>query len=235
MDYKPASIKGINVYPFKSDAELIDYVADHPSILIAINAEKVINADRQLTDLVNSNIGYCDGAGAVKAMHRKGYPDAVRIPGCELWLKIIDRFHTDKTFYLIGAKPGIVDEVVTKIRATYPGIKIIGYRDGYINTDNEKEALLNDIKQKQPGIVFVAMGSPKQEMLMKQMRELNPGAIYQGLGGSFDVYSGHQQRAPRWWREHNLEFLYRFIITPSRLTRLKPYLQYAIRLYTNRL
>ncbi len=235
MAIEAVKVKGVNVYPFKGDDDLIDYASANPAILVAINAEKVINADDELTRLINDNIGYCDGAGAVKALHHKGHREAVRIPGCELWLKMIDRFHDTKSFYLVGAKPGIVNEVVDRLRESYPDINIAGYRDGYIKDDRERRELIDNIAERKPDFVFVAMGSPKQEMLMKQMQQHHPSAVYQGLGGSFDVYSGHQQRAPRWWQDHNLEFLYRFIITPSRLSRLGPYLRFAMRLYTNRL
>ena len=66
--------------------------------------------------------------------------------------------------------------------------------------------------------MFVAMGSPKQELLMGDMLRVHP-AIYQGLGGSFDVYTGHVQRAPKWWVDHNIEFAYRLFKEPSRIKR----------------
>ena len=69
-----------------------------------------------------------------------------------------------------------------------------------------------------PDVVFVAMGSPKQELLMEEMAKLHP-AIYQGLGGSFDVYTGNVARAPEWWVKHNLEWAYRLVKQPSRIKR----------------
>ena len=84
--------------------------------------------------------------------------------------------------------------------------------------EKEKQALLEDITEKRPDVVFVAMGSPKQELLMEEMLERHP-AIYQGLGGSFDVYTGNVKRAPKWWVDHNLEFAYRLVKQPSRIKR----------------
>ena len=78
--------------------------------------------------------------------------------------------------------------------------------------------MITDIKLKKPDIVFVAMGSPKQELLMEEMQEVHP-AIYQGLGGSFDVYTGNVKRAPSWWVDHNLEWAYRLIKEPARIKR----------------
>lgn len=235
MNLTTVAIKGINVYNFSSADELIDHAVSNPAILVAVNAEKVVNAGEELIGIINRNIGYCDGAGAVKALHFKGHREAVRIPGCELWLQIIERLHGEKSFYFVGAKPGIVEEVVEKLRDSYPDIRIAGYRNGYIPDEAAREALITDIAEKRPDVVFVAMGSPKQEILMADMQSRHPKAIYQGLGGSFDVYTGHQQRAPEWWRKHGLEFLYRFYATPKRIPRIKSYILYALRLYTGQL
>ena len=222
----PVSINGLNVYPFTSVDEILTYIDKHPSLLVAINAEKVVNANSLTREIVNGAIGYCGGAGAVKAVRRKGGENAIRIPGCELWLNIIERYQKEKTFYIVGAKKEVNDEVVERLRSDYPHIKIVGHRDGYINTEEERQALIDDVAEKRPGVVFVAMGSPKQELLMGDMRKRHE-AIYQGLGGSFDVYTGRVRRAPKWWREHNLEFAYRFIKQPSRFRREFKRLKFA--------
>ena len=109
----------------------------------------------------------------------------------------------------------------------YPDIDIVGYRNGYIKTDEEKQSLLNEIAEKKPDVVFVAMGSPKQELLMEEMQTMHPDSIYQGLGGSFDVYTGHVLRAPKWWVDHNLEFAYRLVKQPKRIKRQIHLVKYA--------
>lgn len=211
-------IKGIEVYPFASVDELIEHASRNKGILVAVNADKVIWATDETRKIINDNIGYCDGAGAVLALKRRGAADVARIAGCDLWLEIIDRLHASHSFYLVGASKDIHDEVIAKLRSQYPDINIVGHRDGYIASPEERAALIDDVAAKRPDVVFVAMGSPKQELLMQDMMQRHR-AIYQGLGGSFDVYSGHQSRAPQWWREHNLEFLYRLIIRPKRIKR----------------
>ena len=117
-------------------------------------------------------------------------------------------------------------ETLPELRREYPGIRIVAYRNGYLKTPEERAALIDDVAAKRPDFVFVAMGSPKQELLMEEMMRRHP-AIYQGLGGSFDVYTGHVKRAPRWWVDHNLEFLYRLIHQPSRIKRQIHLLRYA--------
>lgn len=213
------TLNGIKVFPFSSTKELLYYVSRHKGILIAINAEKILHATDEMREIINRNIGYSDGYGAVMALKKHGQKNVVKIPGCELWLKIIATFYNkSKTFYLVGGKQEVVEQTVLKLKEEYPGIQILNYRNGYIRTEKEKDALLNDIARKKPDVVFVAMGSPKQELLMEEMYKVHP-AIYQGLGGSFDVYTGHVKRAPQWWIDHNLEFAYRLLKQPSRIKR----------------
>lgn len=222
------------MYPFTSAEELISYVSGHPAILVAINAEKILHATDELKAIYNRNLGYSDGAGAVLALKKKGHQKACKIAGCELWLKIIERYSREKSFYLVGGKPEVIEETIQKLRADFPRINIVGYRDGYLK-GNDDETLIADIAEKKPDVVFVAMGSPKQELLMERMQRVHPEAIYQGLGGSFDVYTGRVERAPEWWIRHNLEFAYRLIKQPSRIKRQIHLVRFLFRVLTNRI
>ncbi|QUI89400.1 WecB/TagA/CpsF family glycosyltransferase [Porphyromonas gingivalis] len=225
---------GVEVYPFTSAEELISYVSGHPAILVAINAEKILHATDELKAIYNRNLGYSDGAGAVLALKKKGHQNACKIAGCELWLKIIERYSREKSFYLVGGKPEVIEETIQKLRKDFPRINIVGYRDGYLK-GNDDETLIADIAEKKPDVVFVAMGSPKQELLMERMQRVHPEAIYQGLGGSFDVYTGRVERAPEWWIRHNLEFAYRLIKQPSRIKRQIHLVRFLFRVLTNRI
>ncbi len=228
------SLNGVEIYPFTSEGQLLSFVDEHKGILVAINAEKILHATEQTRGIINRNIGYCDGAGAQLALKQKGYKEACKVPGCELWLKIVARFNKEKTFYLVGGKPQVIEETVGKLQKEYPGIRIVGHRDGYLKTEEERQALIADVAEKRPDVVFVAMGSPKQELLMEEMLKRHK-AIYQGLGGSFDVYTGHVQRAPKWWVDHNLEFAYRLLKEPKRIKRQIHLVKYAYWLITKKL
>lgn len=212
------SLNGVEIFPFTSDKELLSYVDEHKGILVAINAEKILHATDQTRSIINRNIGYCDGSGAMRALHQRGFKDAIKIPGCELWLKILEMSYKEKSFYLVGGKQQVIDETISKLKTEFVGIDIIGFRNGYIKNDEEKALLIEDLAQKKPDVVFVAMGSPKQELLMEEMMQRHK-AIYQGLGGSFDVYTGRVRRAPKWWLDHNLEWAYRLIKEPKRIKR----------------
>ena len=211
-------INGVQVYAFHSRTQLIHFVEQEKKSLIAINAEKILHASDVTRSLINRNIGYADGVGAVWALKRKGLKDAVKIPGCELWLDIVRHFHATKSFFLVGATEAVIRETVDKLKSDFPGINIKGFRDGYLRTDEEREHLVDMVAELQPDVVFVAMGSPRQELLMQDMQIRHP-AIYQGLGGSFDVYVGNVKRAPDWWVRNNLEWAYRLVKQPMRIKR----------------
>lgn len=211
-------LNGMKVFPFTSPRQLLDYVDLNKGLLVAVNAEKVTKATNETRAIVNNNIGYADGAGVVVAMHKLGHPEAVRIAGCDLWLDIVKESYKEKSFYLIGGKQAVIDDTVRMLRQDFEGIQIVGYRNGYLKSDEERMAVIDDVVAKKPDVVFVAMGSPAQELLMSDMMKLHP-AIYQGLGGSFDVYTGRVKRAPLWWQKHNVEFLYRFLKQPQRYKR----------------
>ena len=71
-------LRNVEVYPFRSADDLIDYADEHKGILVAVNAEKILNANEVTLPIINGNIAYCDGSGAVLAAHQKGAPQAVQ-------------------------------------------------------------------------------------------------------------------------------------------------------------
>ena len=220
------SLNGVELYPFGSEAELLNYIDEHKGILVAINAEKILHANDTTRSIINRNIGYCDGSGAQFALKRKGFKNACKIPGVELWLKIVAKFCSEKSFYLIGGKQEVIDETVAKLKQQFPQINIVGFHNGYMKTQEEKQQVIADVVAKKSDVVFVAMGSPKQELLMEEIQQQHR-AIFQGLGGSFDVYTGHVKRAPKWWLNHNLEFAYRLLKEPKRIKRQIHLVKYA--------
>ncbi|MDE6206801.1 MAG: WecB/TagA/CpsF family glycosyltransferase [Muribaculaceae bacterium] len=231
IEPKRVDLRGVKVYAFPDRDALIDYADARKGLVVAVNAEKILNANDLTRSIINNNIGYTDGSGAVMAVRQKG-ADAVKIAGCELWLSIIDRFHGSKSFYIIGAKPKVHEATVAKLRTLYPDINIVGSHHGYLDGEAGRQALIDDVADKKPDVVFVAMGSPTQELLMADMFKRHK-AIYQGLGGSFDVFTGTVQRAPKWWIDHNLEFAYRLIKQPKRIKRNIKYVVYAWWLLTH--
>ena len=216
MDY--TLVNRVKIYAPNSRKELIEYAFNEKGILVAVNAEKIIHATEESRQIINNNIGYTDGIGAVWALKKKGYKEVIKIPGCELWLDVIENYYKTKSFYVIGGKQEIIEETVEKLKTNFKSIKICNFRNGYIKTIEEENLLFADIKKHKPDIIFVAMGSPKQEFLMQRIQEHHK-SMCQGLGGSLDVYTNNVRRAPLWWVKNNLEWAYRLISQPKRIKR----------------
>ena len=228
-----AVVNGVKIYAPKSREALIEYAIKHQKILVAINAEKILHATPESRDIINRNLGYPDGIGAVWALKKKGIKEVVKIPGCELWLNIIKKHYKAKSFYLVGGKQAVIESTVIKLKAQFEGIHICNFRNGFIKTETEELALIEDIKKHKPDIVYVAMGSPKQEKLMERIQKSHD-AVYQGLGGSFDVYIGAVKRAPEWWVKNNMEWTYRLLSQPLRIKRQIHLIRFLVNLHLNR-
>ena len=220
-------INNIKIFAPESKEQLIAFAFEKKQMLIAMNAEKILNSNDFEKKIMNENIAYPDGIGAVLSLKKKGLNKTVKIAGCELWLEIIKLKEKDKKFYLVGGKQEVIENTVNKLKLDFPCIDIVNYRNGYINSEEEIITLEKDILSKKPDVIFVAMGSPKQELLMQRLKNVYP-AVYQGLGGSFDVYTGSVKRAPEWWVKNNLEWAYRLIKQPSRIKRQLPLFKFII-------
>ena len=150
------------------------------------------------------------------ALKSKGL-EAVKIPGSEFWLDIVKKYEKEKSFYILGSTQEVIENTVKKLKVEFPLIEIVGYRDGFLK-DNDKEKLKEILLSLKPDVVFVAQGSPRQEFLMEELFTVHP-ALYMGLGGSFDIYGGNKKRAPRFFLDFHLEWLYRLLKEPTRIGR----------------
>jgi UDP-N-acetyl-D-mannosaminouronate:lipid I N-acetyl-D-mannosaminouronosyltransferase len=226
------SINGFRLFGFTDKDNLLAHVAAHKGILIALNAEKLYRRNSELQRLSQNGIGYADGAGAVWALKAQGLKNVTRLPGSELWLDLVEKFAPDSSFYLVGSTEKVIECVIQKLHSQFPSINIVGFRNGFLQS-TDFEGLEKDIVSKQPDVIFVAQGSPKQEQLMLSLQAKHP-AIYMGLGGSFDVYTGAVRRAPALFRNNGLEWLYRLISQPSRIKRQIVLVPFAFRLLLRR-
>ena len=218
-------INNYKINAFQSKNLFLDQLDNQKKILIAMNAEKIMKNDYRLRRIVNTNIAYTDGFGAVLALRSKGLK-AIKIPGSEFWLDIVNRFQRNKKFYLIGSTTEVIESTVIKLEKEYPKIQIVGYQNGFLEKD-DKVKLVQRLKDTKPDIVFVAQGSPRQEFLMDELIEHHP-ALYMGLGGSFDIYGGDKKRAPMFFLKLELEWLYRLLKEPTRFSRQLALLKFLI-------
>jgi len=225
-------INRYKIYAFRNKKDFLMEIEDKQKILVAMNAEKILKKDERLREIVNNNIGYSDGIGAVMALKQKNL-DSIKIAGSEFWLDIIEYFHKTKSFYILGSTSKVIEKTVSKLKQEYPSINIVGYRDGYLK-NGDKEDLIRDLSLRKPDIVFVAQGTPKQEFLMQELSQMHT-ALYMGLGGSFDIYGGDKKRAPKIFLTLHLEWFYRLLKEPMRFGRQLIYIKFMILLKSKRL
>lgn len=158
-----------------------------------------------------------DGIGIVKAAKMLDYDIKERITGIDIAYKLLEYGNKlKKTIYLFGSKQEVIDDLIKVIENDYPNLKNVGAKNGY---EKDKDKIFEDIIKKEPDIVLVALGIPAQEKLIyKHLNKFKKG-IFVGVGGSFDVISGHKKRAPKIFIKLNLEWLYRIMKEPNRLKR----------------
>ncbi|MGV8926826.1 MAG: lipopolysaccharide N-acetylmannosaminouronosyltransferase [Ewingella sp.] len=236
------SIRGIDLWGFRDMDQFLDYLfACHrvkTGALVAINAEKVLAMESQpeIAGLIGrAEYKYADGISVVRSIRRK-YPEAEvsRIPGADLWEGMMQRAGQEGTpVFLIGGKPDVLEQTEAKLRAQW-NVNIVGSQNGYLDPQ-QRDSLFERVKASHAAIVTVAMGSPKQEVLMYDCRAVHPDALYMGIGGTYDVFTGHVKRAPKIWQKLGLEWLYRLIRQPSRLGRQIKLLKYLRYHYSGRL
>jgi len=212
---------GYTLYPltFKEAQEkIVEFLKENKKrIITPINPEKIVRSlnDSKLKEILkNSDLLLPDGYGIIIASKILGINLKERITGIDMFEALLEYANKAKlSIYFLGATEESVRGVVERVKREYEGIKIAGFHNGFFNDPNE---VLNDLKDKQIDILFVAMGSPKQEYFIYENFDKINAKISMGVGGSFDVFSGRIKRAPKLIRKFGLEWLFRFILEPKK-------------------
>ncbi|TDL32602.1 glycosyltransferase [Jeotgalibacillus sp. S-D1] len=188
--------------------------------IVAINPEKIMMAqkDEQLARLLNDSAYQIpDGVGVSIASKILKGSIRWRITGVGMMEKLLQQANEKQyRVFFYGAKEETVVKAISNITQKYPALQLAGYINGY---EKNNELVVDRINQAKPDIVFVALGSPRQELFMEKHMHRLSATIFQGVGGSFDVFSGNVKRAPALFRKLGLEWLYRLLSQPSRFKR----------------
>lgn len=221
---KTETYLGVNVSALPEPAMLETIKArvqsGEQSTVIAVNPEKFIasQSNETLKRLINhSTFQIPDGIGVILASRLKGGSIRSRITGVDFMQKLLQLANKEGyNVFFYGAKEEVVSKAVKTAEITHPGIRIVGYENGYYDDEDALIKRMNDLKV---DMLFVAMGSPKQELwIERNMSRLNV-KVFQGVGGSFDVLAGHVKRAPAFYQRLGLEWLYRLLKEPKRWKR----------------
>ncbi len=168
----------------------------------------------------NADLVTPDSSGILWAAKRQGTPLRERVSGVDIVEQLCAKSRErGYRIYFLGAGPGVADRAANNMRERYPGAQIVGTRDGFFG-ENESEAILDSIRCSKADVLCVAMGIPKQEKWIQANRSLLDTPIFIGVGGTLDVLSGITRRAPVWMQKLNLEWLWRVINNPKKISKV---------------
>lgn len=161
-----------------------------------------------------------DSSGVVLAGVLSGHHFKERIAGIDLLQKLMESCQKNGySLYFVGARPGVAEEAATNLKKKFPGLKIAGTHCGYFSAEEERQ-MIKTIVQNKPDILLVGLNIPFQELwIAKHLHQLST-AVCIGIGGSFDVLAGRIRRAPLIMQRLGLEWLWRTIIEPWRVSRI---------------
>ena len=209
MAYDVVKILGVRVDKItKAQAleEIVEKASKTPQLRRIINEEAAIVTP--------------DGVGLIYASKLKGDPIQEKVAGIDFAHSAIELCaQLGRSVYLLGSKPGVAEAAAANLEKEIPGLKIAGFRDGYFLED-EEPSIVAEINESGADFLCVALGSPKQEYFVIKHRDALKVKAAAGLGGSLDIWSGQLNRAPQFYIDHGLEWLYRMIQEPKRLKRL---------------
>jgi N-acetylglucosaminyldiphosphoundecaprenol N-acetyl-beta-D-mannosaminyltransferase len=231
MDHDPAGLMERDLFGLPVDAltmtqavaRCTDAIKNDEHLSVGVlNAAKVVAMRRnpQLREAVaECDMILADGQAVVWASRVLGAPLPERVAGIDLFTELLAE-SADRGYrvYFLGARPEVLARMIDEVGRRFPGLPVAGARDGYYQAGEEAE-VAEDIRRSGADILFMGMSSPRKEVFLSEWGPATGANVIHGVGGSFDVLAGVTRRAPVWWQDHGLEWLYRASQEPVRLGR----------------
>ncbi|WP_017756472.1 WecB/TagA/CpsF family glycosyltransferase [Calidifontibacillus oryziterrae] len=207
------------------------------TFIVTANPEivmKVLQDSTYKQYIDKANYVTADGIGVVKAAQILGNPLPERVAGYDLMRNLLTVVNEKKLkLYMLGATEETIQKAVQTIKIEFPQIDLVGYHNGFFQW--EDQAMINEILEKQPDLILVALGVPRQEKWIAENIDTVEKGVFIGVGGSFDVLAGTVKRAPAFWQKLNLEWLYRLLKQPSRWRRMLALPHFALKVYEQKI
>ncbi|HTU69618.1 MAG TPA: WecB/TagA/CpsF family glycosyltransferase [Candidatus Baltobacteraceae bacterium] len=190
--------------------------------IVTLGTEMVVHAqhDSAFRAAVNASaLSLCDTVGVLAVARRHGATLRERVTGVDLVERLCQHAAGEGLrVYLFGGAEGVAADAAAILEVSFPGLIIAGTRSGFFSSE-EEPAIVEAIRTSGAQILFVGLGSPRQEMWLSRHLGATRCGVGIGVGGSFDVISGRVKRAPMLWRRLGIEWLYRLIREPYRFRR----------------
>jgi N-acetylglucosaminyldiphosphoundecaprenol N-acetyl-beta-D-mannosaminyltransferase len=196
---------------------------DRPCFIASVNPEICVAAqeDHRLREsLKNAALGIPDGIGIVLASRLRGGRIRQRVAGVDLLLALCGlAAQEEKSVFFFGAAAGVAEAAAAAAAKRFPGLRVAGTQHGYVLPEQESEVAAR-IAACGAALVFVGLGSPRQEYFVAEHGAATGARLLMAVGGSFDVLAGKVRRAPQLYQRLGLEWLYRLARQPRRLRRM---------------
>lgn len=179
--------------------------------------------DKKVLESVNSaDLVTPDGMPVVWIGRGLGHKNIRRVYGPELMQEIC-RISSEKGYknYFYGSSPDVLNKLKEKLYEKYPSLNISGIFSPPFRSlsKDEDDKIVEGINKSKPDIVWVGLGSPKQDLWMYEHRQRVSAPVMVGVGAAFDFLAGTKPQAPRWIRNNGFEWLFRLMTEPKRLWR----------------
>lgn len=202
------------------------------TFIVTANPEIIMNAKKSPTyrnSILQADFIVPDGSGVMMASNILGQPLTQKITGYDLVHTFLAyASEHQKSVYFFGSQKEVAAKAAVNALELYPDFKIAGTKHGFSGLG---EAIALEIAMTKPDFVFVGLGAPLQEKWAADYKHLFPHTVLMGVGGSFDVLSGNSKRAPQFWLNHNLEWMYRLLTQPVRGKRMLQLPIYVANIY----
>jgi N-acetylglucosaminyldiphosphoundecaprenol N-acetyl-beta-D-mannosaminyltransferase len=210
---------GVDNFTFE---EAIEYAYQTRGQIVTINPEMISTAqkNKEFSKIISeAELVVPDGIGIEIGLKILGH-QVRRIPGIELGKALIVKFSKEnRPIAFIGAKPNVANLTIENLKKEIENLNVVYSHDGYFSDDKQ---IMKEVVSSNPELVLVALGSPKQEFFINELKKMIPNTLFIGLGGSFDVWAGVVERAPEIYQKFGLEWLYRTVKEPQRFKRIFP-------------
>jgi N-acetylglucosaminyldiphosphoundecaprenol N-acetyl-beta-D-mannosaminyltransferase len=187
---------------------------------VSVNAAKLVKyqSDPVLREvIVTCDLVTADGQAVVWAARLLGQTLPERVTGIDLMGELLDlAARRGYGVYLLGARQPVLERTEAAIKERFPGLRIVGRHHGYFALADE-EAIVEEIRDRRPELLFVARETPAKELFLARHEHRLGVPFVMGVGGAFDVIAGVRRRAPARLRRLGLEWLYRLLQEPRRL------------------
>lgn len=221
MERKTERLQDLEIDTFSFD-EALEYGFEKRGQVVTLNPEMVMNSknNAELKAIINdAELVIPDGVGVEIGLKILG-KEVHRIAGIEYAKAMIKKYWENKLpISLIGAKQDVLELAVANLKKEFVDINFAYVHNGFFDND---DIIVESLKKSGAKLALIALGSPKQEKFIYNLKKEMPDTLFIGVGGSFDVWSNKVERAPEFYQKAGLEWLYRTVKEPARFKRIFP-------------